>query len=199
MFVSGVNTTFKESSDAPKPGHLTDESQFHTILFNDDEFEKMRDALRDRLLRLTKAAQVREIHAKNYEDKVANWKRVHTTLPGLRADPVDRENLPPAPEGTELCRWKFAFRELRPRRKGEPPIPTVITMRDGRTRLATPLEEMKRPWSKRPQTFDAIAGLNRLTKYFDPDQDDDKAKAISHADRLRREGLLREYKLLKRK
>jgi hypothetical protein len=153
-------------------------------------------------------------------------------VPGLRNDPVAAEAAP-TPEGADLIRWKYAFRELRPRKKNEPPHPTVITTRDGRycvsltlpvslphtlslclslslslprpltpsdrTRLANPLEELSRSWSKRPRGLSGLQGQERMQEYADPDRDDERAKAISHADRLRRESLLRQNGLLKMK
>jgi hypothetical protein len=65
-----------------------------------------------------------------------------------------------------------------------------------RTRLATPLEELSRSWSKRPRGLSGIRGQEHMMEYADPDRDDERAKAISHTDRLRRETLLRENGLL---
>ena len=68
-----------------------------------------------------------------------------------------------------------------------------------RSRLANPLEELNRTWSKKPRGLHATYGAERLKQYEDPDKDEARAKAISHTDRIRREQLLRENGLLKRK
>ena len=216
--MTGTNTAFRETGEAPKAGHLETESYFDPILFGDEDFEAIKAKVRERLIRETKASQKMELKIQRYESRVKTWNQLFKTVPGLRQDPVTVEGSEKQQpeEGTELCRWKYAFRELRPRKRCEPPHPTVITMRDGRyqnqtsqlsphshphprTRLANPLEELTRSWSKRPRGLSAINGQERLALHCNPDADDDKAKAISHADRIRRESLLRENGLLKRK
>jgi hypothetical protein len=68
-----------------------------------------------------------------YESRVKTWNRLFKTVPGLRKDAVEEEGkVTPTPEAADMIRWKYAFRELRPRKKSEPPHPTVITTRDGR-------------------------------------------------------------------
>lgn len=91
----------------------------------------MKKRIRERLIRETKASEKKDLRVQKYESRVATWNKLFKTVPGLRNDPVGKD-LPPAEPGTELTRWKYAFRELRPQKRGEPPHPTVITMRDGR-------------------------------------------------------------------
>jgi hypothetical protein len=139
----GTNTSFRETGEAPKAGHLETESYFDPILFGDEDFESMKTKIRERLIRETKASQKMELKIQRYESRVKTWNQLFKTVPGLRQDPVtegegqQQQQSPEAVagEGTaEMCRWKYAFRELRSRKSGEPPHPTVMTMRDGRYR-----------------------------------------------------------------
>lgn len=126
--ILGVDTTFKETSVTP--GESRFDFPYHPRLFGDEDFEEVRNNLRDRIVRETKALYTKEPVLKTYESRVASWRKAFSKVPGLREDPVN--NLPPADENAEISRWKIAFRELREKKKGEPPHPTVIVTRDGR-------------------------------------------------------------------
>ena len=57
---------------------------------------------------------------------------------------------------------------------------------------------MNRSWSRKPRGIDALTrGQQRQAAHLDPDGDEAAALALSHARRLRKEGLLREAGLLK--
>jgi hypothetical protein len=57
---------------------------------------------------------------------------------------------------------------------------------------------MNRSWNRKPRGIDALTrGQHRQEAHLDPDQDEEAARALSHARRLRKEGLLREHGLLK--
>ena len=67
-----------------------------------------------------------------------------------------------------------------------------------RLRAANPVEEMNRSWNRKPRGIDALTrGQQRQEAHLDPDQDEQEARELSRARRLRKEGLLRENDLLK--
>ena len=124
----GVPTEFKETETVP--GESNFDFEYFPQLFGDNDFEEERERLRAKVLRETKALLKKQPLLKTYESRVQNWRHAFQKLPGLREDPV--QPLLPVDESVEISRWKFAFRELREKKKFEPAHPTVIITRDGR-------------------------------------------------------------------
>jgi hypothetical protein len=57
---------------------------------------------------------------------------------------------------------------------------------------------MDRSWSRKPRGLDFITrGQSRVAPLLDPDQDEEAARGLSRARRVRKEALLREHDLLK--
>lgn len=67
-------------------------------------------------------------------------------------------------------------------------------------RAANPVEEMGRSWNRKPRGLDLLRGQHRvLSEQYRDGEGEDQAAAreFSHARRVRKESLLREYGLLK--
>jgi len=184
--VLGVDTAFTEIGHAKVPGDNRYEESYHPRMFGDDELQQERERVRARLLAESKAVAAAEkpVLFNRYESRVGYWKQA--------GEQQEQE-----PEGP-LTRWKFAFKELRTTAPGEHRPPTLVRTRRGRLRAANPVEEMNRSWNRKPRGIDALTrGQERQEAYLDPDQDEQEARELSRARRLRKEGLLREHDLLK--
>mmetsp|Transcript_6413 Transcript_6413/g.9679 ORF Transcript_6413/g.9679 Transcript_6413/m.9679 type:complete len:379 (+) Transcript_6413:37-1173(+) len=190
METLGLDPSFKEIGVNKTPGSTRYEEYFEPTFFGDEDFEQEKQRLRARLIqdtRTTEAAQKPKTFM-SFESRVRNARDVSQdplmeNRAGVRTD---------APR-----RWKYAFRELAPRKKGEAPNPTMICTRRGELRPANPAEELQRSWSRQPSGIDNLRGLERLRQYMEAEKEDvAEARAISKRDRLRREAKLREHDLL---
>lgn len=196
--VLGVNTSFSEGGQNRIGSNTKYEEKYYPYMFGDDDFDKQRERLRKRLLAETKAKINREKPIKfgRYETKYARWRHMSEDVTSETAQLLQDVNTTDEPP-QKMLRWKFAFKELKNKRSGQPPPPTMIRTRSGKLRLANALEEMNRSWSPKPTGLQKILGQERMKKLMDPDQDEAAAKELSHLKRLRREGMLRENGLLK--
>jgi len=190
MEALGLDSTFKEVAFKKVPGDNQFEAYYEPRLFGDDEYEEAMTRLRDRLIRETKAKETLEkpVLFASFESRVRNWRDVS-------GDPVVENKADVKVDGP--CRWKFAFRELKKKKKGQHPHPTMIRTRRGQFRPANPVEEMLRSWSKQPRGLEIIRAKDRVEALMDPDEDASLGKAISRERRVRKERLLREHGLLK--
>lgn len=135
----GVNTSFSES----KPDDKLQKNYFPD-LFRDDSFDIVQDDLKEMILDLTKAQPVTELAS--YLTSSEQRRKMSKTINELNSRQEKLYSI------GNTCKFnsKFAFRDLSSECNG----PTVIRMRNGRFRLATPLEEMKRSWNKLPSALD---------------------------------------------
>lgn len=102
-----------------------------------------------KLLTLTKAK--RSTTFTTYESRVLS-----------RCNPLPEEENRANVKTDTLSRWKYSFRDLAKPSKGEIPKPTMIRTRTGKWRVANPLEEMNRSWSKKPKYVDLYLAREKM-------------------------------------
>ena len=79
-----------------------------------------------------------------------------------RCNPLSEEENRANVKIDTLSRWKYSFRDLAKQPKGEIPNPTMIRTRTGKWRVANPLEEMNRSWSKKPKYVDLYLAREKM-------------------------------------
>jgi hypothetical protein len=121
---AGLDSRFKEVGFKKVPGDNKYESYYEPRLFGDEEYEEALERLRERLIRETKAKATLEkpVFFASFESKVRNCRDVSgdKSVGNKAAVKMDGP-----------CRWKFAFRELKEKQKGQDPQPTMIRTRLG--------------------------------------------------------------------
>lgn len=147
----GVDITFRETTLVP-PGSLT--TTYYPKLFDDDQFEDMKEEMRKKLAYETKACMQIDHEYEKYLKK-------------LKMTDYDKDVT-----GTAIgkpLRHKIAFVDL------SQPVhvrKTTIIKRNGQFRTANPYEELMRSWRKKYAYINSALHPEVLLKYTDPDNDD---------------------------
>jgi len=159
----GIDTTFKETGFAPKPGTAVQEN-FYPDLFGDEGEEYAKHVLLARIAKETKA-QIDDFDLT--ASFLSKGKRTYEL-------PEDSPNAA-AVKRDHLCRWKYAFKDI----SKKPGVqPTMIRTRRGAWRQANPLEEALRSWTRNPTPLDLYTYRESLKPFIDPDGDEQEAKQL---------------------
>eukprot|EP01033_Poteriospumella_lacustris_P017451 gene17451-12477_t len=147
---SGADVTFQEIRVVSDKAQRFEKNYFPRTL-HDDEIEQEKQQLLKKIEQQTRGTVERNVQFYHDQFNGNDFKA-------------------PAAPGDGKTRWKFAFRDLSKvqelratqKNKAEPAdVPTLIRTRGGKMRVATPIEESSRSWSKKPRYID-----QQFTKMF---------------------------------